>query len=164
MPAPVTVSAPGPVRAPENRSAKPPLSIVPPPAARVSGRALAIAALVSRVAAIERERGAGRAEAGIGGDRDRPCADGGAAGVAVGAGQRQRAGADLAERSAAADRAGEGERVAAVEQQRAIVGDIAGEAAGGRAGADLEGAGSDGGAAGIAVGAGQGERSARRAW
>ena len=56
----------------------------------------------------------------------------------------------------AADDAGIGERVAAVEDERAVVDDVAGDAAGGAAVAELEGAGGDRRRAGVGVGAGEG--------
>src|SRR5207342_561871 len=65
----------------------------------------------------------------------------------------------LAERAGAADHAGERHRVGAVAHQRAVVEDIAGEAARRRPAADLERSGADRGAARIAVAAGQRERA-----
>jgi hypothetical protein len=72
VPDPVTVSAPGPVIVPANRSANPPLSIVPPPMASVIGRATSVAAVVSRVPPSSVKGNAGRAEAEIARHRDRP--------------------------------------------------------------------------------------------
>ena len=55
----------------------------------------------------------------------------------------------------AGDDAAEGDAVGAVEGEHAVVGDIAGDRAGGAAVADLQGAGRDRRAAAVGVGAGQ---------
>ncbi len=88
-----------------------------------------------------------------------PAADRRAAGIGVGAGQDERAGAGLGHRAGAADHAGIGERVAAVEDERAVVDDVAGDAAGGAAVAELQRAGADRRRAGVGVGAGQRQRA-----
>jgi hypothetical protein len=49
-------------------------------------------------------------------------ADRGAAGVAAGAGQDRRAGADLVDRAGSGDDAVEGRRIGAVEGERGVVG------------------------------------------
>ncbi len=57
--------------------------------------------------------------------------------------------------AAAGDRAGKGRRVGALEDERAGVGHVTDEGAGGAAVAELEGAAADGGAAGVGVVAGE---------
>ncbi|MCR5864931.1 hypothetical protein LRS14_06665 [Aquincola sp. J276] len=88
--------------------------------------------------------------------------DGGAAAVAVVGGQREQAGACLPQGAAAADGVGQRDGIAAVDDQRAVVGDgAAGHRAGGAAVAQLQAAaGRDAGAARIAVAAGQREVAA----
>ncbi len=86
-------------------------------------------------------------------------ADRGAAGIGAVSRQDQRAGAGLGERARAADHAGIGQRVAAVEHQSAVVDDIAGDAAGRAAAADLQRAVADRRAAGIDVRAGENKRA-----
>ncbi|KAK6023472.1 transporter, major facilitator family protein, partial [Ostertagia ostertagi] len=82
--------------------------------------------------------------------------DGGGAAVGVGAGQREGVAALLVQRTGAADGVGDGDGVAAVDDQRAVVGDGArAQRAGGAAIADAERAGIDGGGAAVGVGAGQ---------
>ena len=78
------------------------------------------------------------------------------------AGEGRGAGPGLGERAGAADHAAKGERVAAVEDQRAVVDDVAGDAAGRAAIADLQRAGADRRAAGIGIVAGQGRACRRR--
>ena len=85
--------------------------------------------------------------------------DGCAAGVGVGASQRRRALADVCYRAAAADHPRERRGVAAVETDGARIGDIARQAAGGAAGADLERPGGHLGAAHVGVVAGQRRRA-----
>ena len=85
-------------------------------------------------------------------DLQRAAADRGAAGIGVGPGQRRGAGAALLHRAAAGDDVCEGDRVRAVERERAVVGDVARDRPGGAAVTDLQGAGGDRGAAGIGVG------------
>ncbi len=92
--------------------------------------------------------------------RERAGHDGGAAAIGIDAAQRRRARAALADRTCARDRAAEGHGIRAVEGQRAVVGDAAGEAAAGVAVAELQGAAGNGGAARIAVGRGEYQRAA----
>ena len=85
----------------------------------------------------EIERAAGRDGVGRGGAEARPrrpppaCrrCDGRGAGVAVRAAEDGRAGAGLAHGAGAADRAGEGVAIGAVEDERAVVDDVAGDRA-----------------------------------
>ena len=96
------------------------------------------------IAAVEDQRGivddvagdaAGRAAIA---DRKRAGADRRGAGVGVGAGQRQCASAALGDVPVPLIKAAIGERIAAVESQRAVVDDVAGDAAGGAAIAELQ--------------------------
>ena len=75
--------------------------------------------------------------------------------------QRQRARATLRDSAGAADDAGIGQRVAAVEGERGVVGDVAGDAAGGAAIADLQRAGADRRPT-AGVGTGENERTGTR--
>ena len=128
-----------------------------------------------RVAAVEDERGivddvagdaAGRAATA---ERQRAGADRRGAGVGVVAGQGQCAGAALGDGAGPADQTGIGQRIAAVEDQRGIVDDVAGYAARGAATAERKRAGADRRDAGVGVVAGQrqcagaGLRQSRRA-
>ncbi|VTQ70497.1 Uncharacterised protein [Stenotrophomonas maltophilia] len=87
--------------------------------------------------------------------------DGGAAGVAVVADQGQHASSGLGQRASATDRTADRGVATDIEHQAAVVGDVAGDRAGRTAIADLQRAtGIDGGAAGIGVVAGHGQRAA----
>ena len=81
------------------------------------------------------------------------------AGVGVVAGQGQCAGAALGDGAGAADQAGIGQCIAAVEDQRSIVDDVAGDAAGRAAIAERERAAADRRGAGVGVVAGQCQRA-----
>jgi hypothetical protein len=85
--------------------------------------------------------------------------DGGDATVSVGAGKRQRAAAILGERAGAADHARVGRRIGAVEHKCCVVGDAAGNAAGGAAVADLQRAGADRSDPGVGIGTGECQRA-----
>ena len=128
------------------------------------------AGIGQRVAAVEHQRGVvdDVADDTAGGaavaDLQRPRADRRAAGIGVGAGEDRGSGPGLGERAGAADHAGIGHRVAAVEDERAVVDDVADDAAGGAAIADLQRAGADRRGAGIGVGAGEDRGSGRRLW
>ena len=86
--------------------------------------------------------------------------DRGAAGVGIVGGQHRGAGAGLRDRAAAADQAAEGIRVGAVEHQRAVVGDVADDAARRAARAQLQCARRDRGAARVVAVARQHRRAA----
>ncbi|CAB3736836.1 hypothetical protein LMG1866_05144 [Achromobacter ruhlandii] len=88
---------------------------------------------------------------GSGGDR-------GVAAVGVGAAQRQHAGAVLGHRACAGNLAAIRRRITAVEDQRGVVDDSARHRAGGPAVAQPQRAGGDGGAAGVVIVGGQGQR------
>src|SRR5262249_24914883 len=126
------------------------------------------AGIGQRVAAVEGERGVVDDVAGdaAGGARiaelQRPGADRRPPGVGAVPSQRQRAGATLGERAGAADHAGIGQRVAAVEGERGVVDDVAGDAARGAAAADLQRAGADRRPTGVGVGTGENERTRTR--
>ncbi len=85
-------------------------------------------------------------------------ADRGVAVVGIGAGQIHRVGADLADRPGAGNDARVRQRVAAVKDQCAGIGDIAGQRSGRAAVADAQRAALDRGRAGIGVVAGQDQR------
>ena len=105
MPVPILVSAPVP--------------LMTPPGQRIA--AVERQVPLSTTSPVEAARGAAVAELqGAGGDRR-------AAGIGVGAGERQRAGAALGELPVPVIDAGIGERVAAIEDQRAVVDDVAGD-------------------------------------
>ena len=92
--------------------------------------------------------------------RQRAGVDRGGVGVAVVARDEQRAGAVLVQSAAAADVARDGNRVAAVERQDAVVDDrAAAERTGGAAVADLQRATADRRRAAVAVVAGQDQRA-----
>ena len=103
-------------------------------------------------AAVEAERPRRSSEAGVCRDGDRAAVDLGAAGVAVGAGERGGAVAHLPHHARPADHPREGEIVRAVEDEGAVVRDVARERARGAAVAELQGARGDRGAAGVAAG------------
>src|SRR5207342_396987 len=85
-----------------------------------------------------------------------------AAGIGAGAGQGESAAADLLDRAQAAYRAGEGHAVGPIEQEAAIIVDVAEDAAAGSTRADLQRSAPDRGAAGIEIGAGQDQGSGIR--
>ena len=85
-----------------------------------------------------------------------------AARIGVGAGKDQGSRAGLRQRARAADRPRIGHAVAAVEGERAVVGDIAADRAGGSASAHLQRAGADGRAACVGIGACQDQRAGAR--
>ena len=111
---------------------------------------------VERGAAGDGGAGGGVAERVGVGDGQRAGGDGGGAVVGVGAGERERAGAQFLDRAAAGNKVADGEGIAAIENQRGIVGDTAAaERADQQSPADLQRAGADGGDAGVGVGAGE---------
>ncbi|GHU19867.1 hypothetical protein FACS189475_07820 [Betaproteobacteria bacterium] len=73
--------------------------------------------------------------------------------------QNQGAGGSLGETACAADVAGEGEVIGAVERKISVIFNSAGNAAGVAAVADLQGSVGNGGAAGVAVVGGEDERA-----
>ncbi len=123
----------------------------------VAGRAEARGRL--QRAAVEGHVAARCAEVSVGGDLQDAGVEEGPAGIAVGTGQDRRSRTGLRHRSRPADDPGEALDAAAVEDQRAIVGDVADDAAAGAAIAELQRAATDHGAAGVGVGAGQDRRS-----
>src|SRR5690606_41000906 len=82
-------------------------------------------------------------------------ADGSTATVGVGARQRGGAAARLGHAANATDCAGKSNRIAAIELQSTVVGDITRNRASGTAITNRQGTGADGGAAAISIGAGQ---------
>ena len=125
-----------------------PVPEMTPPKVNVSVRLMAKVPLSTTLPTM-RARGAAVAEL------QRAGADRRAAGIGVGAGEDRGSGPDLGERAGAADHAGKGHRVAAVEDRARVVDDVADDAAGGAAIADLQRPGADRRGAGIGVGAGE---------
>ena len=97
----------------------------------------------------DRARGAAAAQLQCAGS------DRSATAIGVGAGERRRAGADLTERAAARNIAGECDGIGPIDRERGIVGDVAGDRTGGAAAAQLQRTGADRRAATIGIGAGQ---------
>ncbi|MNZ27682.1 hypothetical protein D3C78_449030 [compost metagenome] len=108
-------------------------------------------------AAVHRHRRVGDAAV----DDQHAAGHGGGAAVGVVAGQHQQLRAILDQRAAAADHAGVGHGVAMIEQQRAVVEDVAGHTACGATVADLQGAASDHGAADVGRGAAEDQGAGR---